>query len=295
MANHPSPSTKAASQPGDCQARIGWRNPGCDRLALVAKVISVFWVLAPLLAIVVLAIFHERVLNARARCSRTVAYYQRALARIDNILDGSGEAGERFQSESHPYSRDLDIFGEGSLFELLCTARTRVGQETLAKWLLAPASPDQVRARQAAVVDLRSRLDLREDLAVLAEEAGSLAPAEGLAAWGEGEPLLASTLLANCVRATRGLMAGESGRLDGLGGGVSGPARQRGQRGREPRFSPARGSSCQRRRKCCSRSWAAVRRAGSTGSGAIQRRPGSLNCGPRSSRRGCLHRTGLHG
>ena len=164
-------------------------------LALVAKVVSVLWVSAPLFAMVVLAIIHERVLKRRGRCSRTVAYYERALARIDNRWMGTGETGERFQKTSHPYSRDLDLFGAGSLFELLSAARTRVGQETLAKWLLAPASPDQVRARQAAVVHLRSRLDLREDLAVLAEEARSLAPAEVLAAWGEGEPLLASRLL----------------------------------------------------------------------------------------------------
>ena len=164
-------------------------------LALVAKVISVLWVLAPLFALVILAIIHERVLKRRERCSRTVAYYERGLARIDNRWMGTGETGERFQSASHPYSRDLDIFGEGSLFELLCTARTRGGQETLANWLLSPASPGEVRARQAAVDHLRSRLDLREDLAVLAEEARSLAPAEVLAAWGEGEPLLASTYL----------------------------------------------------------------------------------------------------
>jgi hypothetical protein len=163
-------------------------------LALVAKVVSVFWVSGPLFAIIVLALIHERVLKRRDRCSHTVAYYERALARIDNRWMGTGETGERFQGASHPYSRDLDLFGVGSLFELLCTARTRVGQETLAKWLLAPASPDQVRARQAALVHLRNRLDLREDLAVLAEEARSLAPAEVLAAWGEGEPLLASGL-----------------------------------------------------------------------------------------------------
>jgi hypothetical protein len=161
-------------------------------LALAARVVSVLWVLAPLFAIVVLAIIHGRVLKRRGRCSRTVAYYERALARIDNRWMGTGETGERFQSASHPYSRDLDLFGLGSLFELLCAARTRVGQETLAQWLLAPASPAQVCARQEAVVDLRSRLDLREDLAVLAEEAGSLAPAEVLATWGEGKPLLAS-------------------------------------------------------------------------------------------------------
>ena len=164
-------------------------------LALVAKLVSVLWVLAPLFAIVVLAIIHERVLKRRERCSRTVAYYERALARIDNRWMGTGETGERFQNASHPYSRDLDLFGVGSLFELLSTARTRVGQATLAKLLLAPASPDQVLARQAAVVQLRSRLDLREDLAILAEEVGSLEPAEVLAAWGEGEPLLASRFL----------------------------------------------------------------------------------------------------
>lgn len=164
-------------------------------LALVAKVVSVLWVPAPLFAIVVLAIIHERVLKKRERCSRTVAYYGRALARIDHRWMGTGETGERFQNASHPYSRDLDLFGEGSLFQLLCTARTRAGQETLANWLLAPSSPELVRSRQAAVAELRHRLDLREDLAVLAEEARSLAPAELLAAWGEGEPLLASRLL----------------------------------------------------------------------------------------------------
>jgi hypothetical protein len=164
-------------------------------LALAAKVISVYWVLAPLVTIVALAVIHGRVLKARELSSRTVAYYQRALARIDNSSMGTGETGERFLSESHPYSRDLDLFGVGSLFELLCTARTRAGQETLANWLLVPASPLHVRARQEAVTDLRVRLDLRQDLAVLAEDARSLAPAEDLAAWGEGEPILASGFL----------------------------------------------------------------------------------------------------
>ena len=93
------------------------------------------------------------------------------------------------------YSRDLDLFGVGSLFELLCTARTRAGQETLAYWLLAPASPEVIRGRHAAVAELQHRLGLREDLAVVAEEARSLEPAGALAAWGEGEPLLASRAL----------------------------------------------------------------------------------------------------
>jgi hypothetical protein len=164
-------------------------------LALAAKLISIVWVAAPLVALVVLAIVHERVIKRRDRCSRTVAYYERAQARIENRWMGKGEAGERFQNAAHPYSRDLDLFGAGSLFELLCTARTRVGQEHLADWLLAPSSPEQIRGRHRALAELQPRLDLREDLAILAEDARSLEPAEALAAWAEGEPLLASTSL----------------------------------------------------------------------------------------------------
>ncbi len=172
-------------------------------LALAAKVISVLWVAAPLFALVVLAVIHERVLKKRERCSRKVSYYERALARINNCWIGSGETGERFRDESHPYSRDLDLFGRGSLFQFLCLARTRAGQETLANWLLVPSTPERVGARQAAVAELRGRLDLREDLAVLAEEARSFESAQALAAWGESEPLLATRWL----RPTSALLA----------------------------------------------------------------------------------------
>lgn len=164
-------------------------------LALAARMISGLWVLAPLLGIVIFTIVHDRVLEKRERSSRTGAYYERALARLDDRWIGTGETGERFQNDSHPYSRDLDLFGKGSLFELLCTARTRVGQETLAGWLCAAAPPAKVRERNAAVDELRGLLNLREDLAVLAEEARALTPAESLAAWGEGAPLFTSTFL----------------------------------------------------------------------------------------------------
>ena len=164
-------------------------------LALAPKVVSILWALAPLFAIVVLAIIHGRVVKKLGRSSRTVAHYQRALARLDDGWMGTGETGDRFQSTSHPYARDLDLFGVGSLFQLLSTARTGVGQETLARWLLEPASPSQVRARQEAIGDLRNRLDLREDLAVLAEKADSRSPAEALAAWSEASPLLAARFL----------------------------------------------------------------------------------------------------
>ena len=135
----------------------------------------------------------QRVENERSTLSRAVTFYERALARLDGHWAGTGETGDRFLDEHHLYAQDIDIFGSGSLFELLSTARTRMGEETLAAWLKAPAPPDTVRARQEAVAELAPNLDLREDLAVLGEDARAGVHPEALAAWGEREPLLRST------------------------------------------------------------------------------------------------------
>lgn len=150
--------------------------------------LTYFWLLIPVAGFIALAVVHERVIRSRDNCTRAQKVYESGLARLDNRWTGSGETGERFQDKLHPYSQDLDLFGAGSLFELLSTARTRSGEEILANWLCAPAPPDIVRARQAAVTELRSRLDLREELAVLGEEVRIGVHPETLAAWGDGAP-----------------------------------------------------------------------------------------------------------
>ncbi len=153
---------------------------------------SLYWILVPAFLFVPLVVMHERVARALARNSRAVAFYERGLARLDNRWAGEGEAGERFSDPAHPYSRDLDLFGKGSLFELLCDARTRAGEDTLASWLLAPAGAAEVSARNAAVAELRSCLDLREDLAALGEDVRAGVHPDALIAWAEGKPLLES-------------------------------------------------------------------------------------------------------
>ncbi|MGA9884531.1 MAG: hypothetical protein WBQ34_12505 [Candidatus Acidiferrales bacterium] len=155
--------------------------------------ISVFWVFLPLAVFIFIAVLHERVSRAIDRNARATLYYQRGLDRINNRWAGTGEAGDRFAIDSHPYARDLDLFGNGGMFQLLCQARTTAGEEKLAKWLLAPASPDEVRARNAAVSDLRDRLDLREDLAVLGEHVREEMRPDLFVDWAEGKPLVAST------------------------------------------------------------------------------------------------------
>ena len=143
------------------------------------------WALAlPAAAFVALLLRHARVIPARRQADRAVTFYERGVARLADSWAGGGVAGSRYDDPTHPYAGDLDLFGTGSLFELLCTARTRAGQDCLAAWLLAPAAPDEVRARQAAVTALRPRLDLREELAVLGDAVGEALHGEALAAWG---------------------------------------------------------------------------------------------------------------
>jgi hypothetical protein len=120
---------------------------------------------------------------------RAVKFYERGIARLEDNWSGSGEKGARFADKSHPYSEDLDLFGEGSMFELLSTARTKAGEERLASWLLTAATIPEILARQQSVEELRPRLDLREDVALLGAEVNAGAHPEELAAWAGREPV----------------------------------------------------------------------------------------------------------
>ena len=148
-------------------------------------VISPWWLLAPAALFAGLVIVHARVVERLERARRAVGFYERGLARLENRWIGQGEPGDRFRDPSHVYQEDLDLFGKGSLFELLCTARTRTGEDALASWLLAPAGLNDVAERHQAIQELRPRLDLREDLAVLGDAVRSLMDPDVAARWGE--------------------------------------------------------------------------------------------------------------
>lgn len=157
--------------------------------------ISPWWILLPIFLFIGLAAHHSTVLEKLRLARRAAEFYERGLARLDEKWEDAGEPGERFRDPSHPYSEDLDLFGKGSLFELLCRARTRQGEETLASWLNSPASAEVIRARQESIAELRSALDLREDLAVLGTDVGAGVHPKPLTEWGEAPVLFRSNAL----------------------------------------------------------------------------------------------------
>jgi hypothetical protein len=138
--------------------------------SLHSGIFSPAWLLAPTIAFVFAVVYHAKVLRAQSHALRAIDVYREGLARIEDRWSGTGECGERFDIPEHVYASDLDLFGEDSLFQLLSRARTRMGEDALAKWLLAPSPAEVIKSRHAAIDELRDRLDFREDLAVLGEE-----------------------------------------------------------------------------------------------------------------------------
>ena len=157
-------------------------------LLLLRHTAAIELLLVPAAAFVLLAVMQEKLIRRLRQRARSIQFYERGLARLQDRWAGTGESGERFLDPSHPYARDLDLFGKASLFELLCTARTRAGEETLAAWLLAAAPVDEVLRRQGAVADLKARVDFREQLFLLGETVRTGVHSEALAAWGEHSP-----------------------------------------------------------------------------------------------------------
>ena len=184
---------------------------------------SGWWMLAPVAGVVWLGFRLDRIETKRSRLERAIAFYDRGLARLDDAWAGTGERGDEFADPKHLYAADLDLFGDGSLFQRLCAARTRRGMATLAGWLLAPAAPAVVRARQAAVDELTPNLDLREDLAVLGNDTRSAIDAQSLAAWGAAPPAFDSPglLAAGRIASVAGALALAAGTAYALAAGRS--------------------------------------------------------------------------
>lgn len=139
---------------------------------------------AALAVLVGIIVAHERLLRRVTESRRVETFCQDCLDRTANRWRGRGVSGEQFRDTQHPYADDLDLFGAGSVFELLCSARTVGGEATLAGWLREPASPVEAIARQQAVQELAPNHALREDLALHGPDIRARVHPASLVLWG---------------------------------------------------------------------------------------------------------------
>ncbi|MBI4955687.1 MAG: DNA mismatch repair protein MutS [Myxococcales bacterium] len=163
--------------------RLSWLR-GVGLLATVGGAIGVAVLKEPLgwlgvaavgAAFVAFVVQHARVATRQFDLRWRLELCDRAEARLEGRFRSAEQRGDRFVAAAHPYADDLDLFGAGSLFEQLNTTETRAAEERCAGFLLAPASPETVHARQRAVRELAAAAPLREELALEARRVGRVA------------------------------------------------------------------------------------------------------------------------
>ena len=73
------------------------------------------------------------------------------------------DTGHNFINQNHPYTSDLDIFGQHSIFQLLNRSTTESGMILLSEWLSEPAPNYEIHDRQKAIKELSQKLDWKQD------------------------------------------------------------------------------------------------------------------------------------
>src|SRR5206468_8775015 len=102
-------STQALDE--TAEKRLGYAKLAVAFLTVVAAVVLLYWskflvlVLLPAGIFVYLAIRHETRLQKIRERRRSIEFYERGIARMEDRWAGTGETGERFLNPGHPYAR----------------------------------------------------------------------------------------------------------------------------------------------------------------------------------------------
>ena len=159
-------------------------------LALVERALSIAWALLPIAAFVALAVIHDRLLRRLERRRRAARFFERVWPAWRATGSGPASRATATSTPSTPTPRTSTSSAK-ALFSSCSPRPARTSAKTpwpAGCWRLPPPRPCGRASRLSN--ELRSRLDLRESLAVVAEEARTGVNPTALAAWGEAPPIL---------------------------------------------------------------------------------------------------------
>lgn len=104
--------------------------------------------------------------------------------------------GEEFIDVQHPYTSDFDFFGKYSLFQYFNRTSTTIGKQRLADYLQKNITLEEILARQAAIKDLKDRLDWRQEFRALGMATeDDMTHIRALNYWLESEPFVSNNRL----------------------------------------------------------------------------------------------------
>ena len=118
--------------------------------------------LVALIPFLLLIKLHNRLYHQKDWHEASIRHYRAELASLINDYSAF-DGGKEWIDASHPFSLDLDVFGEHSLFQCLNRTCTPFGKETLSRWLRQPLDNKvEIETRQQAIQELGRYNDFRE-------------------------------------------------------------------------------------------------------------------------------------
>ena len=129
---------------------------------------------------------HDRLFYDKDYTQQLIDINANELAALDYRTD-CFDGGKDFQDPAHPYSYDLDLFGDRSLFQYINRTSTYFGRQRLAGWFARPLDRKaDIKQRQDAVRELTPLLDFRQQFqATGMVYKGKLSDGENLLHWAE--------------------------------------------------------------------------------------------------------------
>ncbi|MBU3110969.1 MutS-related protein [Clostridium lacusfryxellense] len=121
--------------------------------------LSIFILIITIITFVTLAIKHNKIKHNKIRCLILCKINEDSLKRLNNNWKDFADNGDDFIDEDHSYSRDLDIFGENSLFQWINTCVTYLGRQKLKGALSKPKyNIEEIHKRQDAIKELANNV-----------------------------------------------------------------------------------------------------------------------------------------
>ncbi|RCX17495.1 MutS-like protein [Anaerobacterium chartisolvens] len=128
-------------------------------------ILGIAAVLASLIVFIYLVREHTKITDNRRYSSAMSQINYEDVKRIRDEWKAFKDTGAEFKDENHGYSIDLDIFGEGSLFQKINCTNTPIGRQILKNMLMMPRiNKEEIIRRQEAVSELSQSLAWRQRL-----------------------------------------------------------------------------------------------------------------------------------
>ena len=119
--------------------------------------------LAAVLIFLVLINKHEKLREEKKYSEILYEINDNSLKRLNGEWKDFKDSGEEFKNENHRYSEDLDIFGRGSLFQLVNISNTYIGRKKLVELFTEPLKKaEEIDRNQNAIKVLSQKIDWRQ-------------------------------------------------------------------------------------------------------------------------------------